>query len=920
MILSPEQQKVIDHRGSDVQVIACAGSGKTESISRRVAALIREGAEPESIIAFTFTEKAASELKERIYQRVEEVKGKEFLGRLGPMYVGTIHGYCFRLLQDYVPKYGNFEVIDEHRHIGLLSREFMRLGLQNLGARHWEPVKQFARHADVMSNELIDPSKIVGSPFGACYQAYLQMLDRYHLLTFGLIIVKAIESLKDPFIYNRVHSKLKHVIVDEYQDINPAQEQLIELLSAEPVSLCVVGDDDQAIYQWRGSDLQNILHFTERRKKVEPIKLETNRRSRPVIVQTANAFARTIPVRLDKTMKPTRAAGPAEVVTWKEDVLEEEAAKIAETIQRLRELGYQYRDIAVLYRSVRTSAPALVQELESRGIPFQCGGRTGLFMQPEISLFGEIMAWFVDGNWKDERFGSARKSSLDSIVDGISLHFGLGAHKSDLRKYLVDWRSFRLRSPRPISLIGDFYKLLHFLGAHTIDIDTPAGSARFGAYARFSELLADYEHVTRRGRYVEENGARVFRGGRDRGRQYYERLYNYLYHYAKEAYEDFEGEQVVDTDAVDILTVHQAKGLEWPIVFMPALTSQRFPSKYAGKAQDWILPDEAFPASNKRRYEGGDAEERRLFYVAMTRARDIVYLSTFERIKKATKPSPYLTEVAKSHGGSRKYDNLPLPAAPEKTKAKEAPTLEVSFSDIATYEECGYRYRLARSYGFQQELAIEMGYGKALHHVLRQIAEDAKRSGTIPEAAKVAATVDGEFYLPFADNPTFERMHRAAGMLVKNYADNYTDDLKRIWEIERPFEVHLDEGILAGRADIILDKETGKVGKLAIVDYKSATDPLRDERYRQQLAMYAAAGRGEGLDVVAGYLHELKDGTRHGVDVSVPVAQKAIEQVAVSVKGIRSGVYKPCGVGERCQDCDYMLVCRHSLAKDAGEL
>jgi len=916
MILSPEQLKVIEHRGSDIQVIACAGSGKTESISRRVASLIQDGASPDSIIAFTFTDKSASELKERIYERVSEVKGKEFLGRLGPMFIGTIHGYCFRLLQDYVPKYGNYEVLDEHRHIGLLSREFMRLGLQNLGARHWEPVRDFAKHADIISNELLDPAILAGTPFGGCYQTYLSILDRYHLLTFGLIIVKAIESLQDPFIYDRVHSKLKHVIVDEYQDINPAQERLIELLSADPALLCVVGDDDQAIYQWRGSDIKNILQFAQKRKSVETIKLETNRRSRPAIVNTANTFAQSIPTRLDKTMHPTRPAGSVEVVTWSETVQADEARKIAETIQRLHELGYQYRDIAILYRSVRTSAPALVQELEAHDIPFQCGGRTGLFMQPEISLFGEIMAWFVDGNWKDERFGTGRQASLDSIVRGLSLHFNLGAKSSRLRTYLTDWRSFRLRNNRPISLVGDFYQLLHFLEAHTINVDTPEGSARFGAYARFSELLADFEHITRRGRYVEENGKRVFRGGRDRGRTYYEKLYNYLYHYARDAYEDFEGEQVVDTDAVDILTVHQAKGLEWPTVFMPALTSQRFPSKYAGQSQDWILSDQVFSSTAKRRYEGGDSEERRLFYVAMTRARDIVYLSCFDRITRAAKPSPYLAEVARSHGGIRKYDSLPLPAAPETAKGKEPPALEVSFSDIATYEDCGYRYRLAKAYGFQQELAIEIGYGKALHHVLRQVAEDAKRTGTIPDVPKLAATVDEEFYLPFADNPTFERMHRAAGMLVKNYVDHYSDDLKRIWEIERPFEVHLEDGILAGRADIILDQETGKVGKLAIVDYKSATDPMRDERYRQQLAVYAVAGRGEGLDVVAGYLHELKDGSRHNVDVSEPVTQKALEKVAASVKGIRSGVYKHCNVGEQCQNCDYKLVCKYSLAKD----
>src|SRR5262249_52414603 len=156
------QKQVVEHRGGHLQVIACAGSGKTESISRRLAALLDEGATPESIVAFTFTEKAAAELKDRVARRVADRKGTAFLDRLGPMYIGTIHSYCFRLLQTYVPKYGNYEVLDEHRHAGLLSREFRRLGLSRLGPKHWQPIRDFVQAADVISNELIDPDSLEG--------------------------------------------------------------------------------------------------------------------------------------------------------------------------------------------------------------------------------------------------------------------------------------------------------------------------------------------------------------------------------------------------------------------------------------------------------------------------------------------------------------------------------------------------------------------------------------------------------------------------------------------------------------------------------------------------------------------------------------------------------------------------------------
>src|SRR5256885_2178653 len=304
--LSPEQEAVVAHRGSDLQVIACAGSGKTESISRRVAALIAEGAEPASIVAFTFTERAAAELKDRITRRVAEVKGDTFRDRLGPMFVGTIHAYCFRLLQDYVPRFGNFDVLDENRHAGFLSREFRRIGLNKLATRHWAPIRDFARTVDVIANEFIPPNALAGTPLGECYAAYRQSLNRHHFLTFSQIITGALEALEDDEIREQVRKPLRHLLVDEYQDINPSQERLIELLGAAPVELTVVGDDDQSIYQWRGSDVRNILTFRQRRPGATSVELDTNRRSRPAIISAANGFAQTIPNRLQKEMKALR--------------------------------------------------------------------------------------------------------------------------------------------------------------------------------------------------------------------------------------------------------------------------------------------------------------------------------------------------------------------------------------------------------------------------------------------------------------------------------------------------------------------------------------------------------------------------------------------------------------------------------------
>jgi DNA helicase-2/ATP-dependent DNA helicase PcrA len=354
--LTPEQQKVIDHRDGHLQVIACAGAGKTEAISRRVSSLIEGGVEPAQIVAFTFTERAATGLKNRITRRVAESKGQDFLDRLSPMFVGTIHAYCLHMLQDHVPEFGNFDILDEDRLAGLLSREHKRLELSKLGTQHWRPIFDFLRNADVMENELLDPQPMKGTPFGDCYLAFKQTLFRYHFLTYGLLISAAVKALARPEVFQRVHGRLRHLIVDEYQDINPAQEKLINLLAQPPVHLCVVADDDQAIYQWRGSDVSNMLEFTKRYKPATSLPLSANRRSRPKIIATANAFAESISPRLPKKMQEHRPSGGPEVHCWAAETVPDEAEIIADTIEEMRKKRYRYKDIAILFRSVRTSS------------------------------------------------------------------------------------------------------------------------------------------------------------------------------------------------------------------------------------------------------------------------------------------------------------------------------------------------------------------------------------------------------------------------------------------------------------------------------------------------------------------------------------------------------------------------------------
>src|SRR5262245_37417448 len=344
--LEGDALNAVQHRGSHLQIIAAAGSGKTEVVSQRVADLLADNVSANGIVAFTFTERAAEELKNRIALRVEQRHGKDALDRLGGLFVGTIHAYCFRLLQQHVPRYETYDVLDENQLAAFLAREANRLKIKDLdpNRRMFAAIKAFLHNVDVVENELLDPNSMP-DPFGSVLASYLLSLDRYRLLSYGQQIARAVHELERPEIQEKIHADLRHLIVDEYQDVNPAQERLIELLTGPNVELCVVGDDDQAIYQWRGSDVSNIVTFPDRYSPVATFEITTNRRSRPQIIEVANQFALSIPERIEKTMAPNRpasgGAGP-EVVAWSAPTEAEEAGWIANLILDLADQGVRY--------------------------------------------------------------------------------------------------------------------------------------------------------------------------------------------------------------------------------------------------------------------------------------------------------------------------------------------------------------------------------------------------------------------------------------------------------------------------------------------------------------------------------------------------------------------------------------------------
>lgn len=908
-MLEGDSKKAVEFRGKHVQIIAAAGSGKTEVVSQRVASLIAEGVAASAIVAFTFTERSAEELTNRITKRVIDQLGAAAVDQLSGMYVGTIHGYCFQLLQQVVPKYETYDVVDEGQHVALLCREATHLKLKDLSPKGglFDAIERFNKGVQVIENELLD-IKRMPDPFKTTLIQYREMLDRYRLMTFGMQIARAVEELQRPEIRKAMQGRVLHLIVDEYQDVNPAQEKLVATLVELGATVCVVGDDDQAIYQWRGSDVGNIVSFTRRYPDTETFTLSVNRRSLQAIVQTADGFAQTIRRRLNKTMTHFRTpdAGLVEpqVVAWAAATEKEEAEQIAESIAQLHAKGLPYSEVAILVRG-RAAYPQLMAALAEKQIPVQPGGRSGLFAQPDASCLGQLFCLLGGVDWA-ENYSTRGAVDRKALLAQFKAVFGLtAAQQRALDSWLSDLETKVPKTDRVADLVGEVYELLEIIGLRDWDLSDSVTLNRMGTIARFTNLLADYESVRRRARPDSDNpGDQV--GGQDRGNWYYTNLGIYIVNYAVGEYDGFEGEADFGLDAVDLTTVHSAKGLEWPAVFVPSLTANRFPSSKSGTTQEWLVPRGMFKAA---RYEGDDADERRLFYVAVTRARDFVAITRHEKVtKKAVGPSPYWSDIARH---TIDYKKLKIPALKPRNLVEE--DLIISYSELAAYMECGWAYRLRQRLGFMPRLVAAIGYGKAVHHVMRVIAEETMATGALPTLDEVQKVIDREFFLPTANKVAHKELKKEAERLVKRYVTNYGEELKRVWMTERPFKLYLEGVTVSGRADVILDGQPGSEGRLTIVDYKTAA--AQEEKHGLQLQIYTDAGRREGLDVADALVHDMKTASRIQVDTSADAIKEAEVVVRRAATKLKSRDFTANPEPNRCTACDVKAICPHSMSR-----
>ena len=816
--LSPNQRSAVLSSNQHIRIIAGAGAGKTETLTRRIIYhLIYEEIDPAAIVAFTFTEKAAQGMKSRICDRLKDMGRDDLLARIGDLYVGTIHGYCYRLLTDYF-NYGNHDIFDENQERAFLSIVGKDLGLADIG-NYIRNCKNFLETVKVVEGERISEQVLLeNSPeFLGKLNLYKSKLKKNKRLTFDLMVSLAVDNLQEK---PNALKRIKYLLVDEYQDINRAQEKLVQLIGRN-AGIFIVGDPRQTIYKWRGSDETCFEDFAEIYPHAETIYLTENRRSGKEIIDLANAFADSFETIQYEHITSTRTdSGIVAHMVASTDT--KEAGWIATQIESYINRGLcQYSDIGILLRSVSTSAPPFIDVFRDRGIPLIIGGGVGLFRKDEARALGMLFSWlFEKSYWRlDPR-------RADSIIDGkdmlpIAIHAWNAAVPYSLPKDIGD----KLKTWKEEILSGKFkhfteayQELLNILGYLDLDPDDPNQAVIMANLGRFNTILTDYETAAMLGG-KERDWARDIEG-----------LFGYITGHANGTYNEQIGEDFGGINAVQITTIHQAKGLEWPIVFMPALMSNRFPSKNTGKQKSVMIGRDLFDAA---RYEGTVEDERKLFYVAATRAKDVLVFSSFVGAKMDIFESSFVSDLPSgSYLNLSESDLLPAYKISKGLDPEDIQTF--SAAEIIAYKTCPYAYRLNHIWGYKPGFSEYLGYGKTLHFCLRLASDMIKNQGCSPAKA-IETAIDDHFFLPFIVSDRSEEIEQAALNKLIRFVIERAEDMKQIKEVEARVEFPLQKATVIGRIDVLL--HDGNC--IEVRDYKTSIDSSTHDDSSIQVQMYA---------------------------------------------------------------------------------
>ena len=984
--LNEPQRAAVTATDGPLLIVAGAGTGKTRVLAHRIAYLLDHVPEltPDRVLAMTFSRKAAEEMRER----VEQLLG----AHADELQVTTFHSFCYRLLQDH-----GVEIGLPHRLRSLDRVEswiFLKALLPDLALVHYDSrtdptscLDGLLRFISRAKDELVSPedyARFVGqledpderrrqTEVARVYARYQEALRVSGALDFGDLVMETIRLFRErPAILARYQTRYAYLLVDEFQDTNVAQIELLTTLAARHRNLCVVGDDDQAIYRFRGASYASFLLFQERFPEHRTVRLAQNYRSGPSILRAAERLIRANGEDRYDPQKQlwTERTDRVPVTLLVAQDYDQEAQTVVEQIKALvadmPEADRSYRRIAVLYRA-HAQRERLVEQLQREGIPAVVSGGTALFDEliiedllallrvaedhsDSVSLF-RVMTMSIVGVALDDLVNAARaaKQQQRSLYDVLRSPKAVtlpAAARARIRRGLDLLQMVRGMAARE-GLEAVTRRLVETVGARPLAYAVADPQAREETLA----LSRWYRFVRQ---YLEMHGAR---------RTLAEFL-DYVEAYQQAGGDPVEEPASVELDGVQLMTVHQAKGLEFDWVFLIGLVQGRFPSRNRPEA----VP---FPVElMKERLPAGDfhlQEERRLCYVAMTRARQGLWLVTVERPYR--RPSVFVRELAGDPAEDVVRTDLPVPepgravapGAPAVTPAEEemvqivqalkrlrpseaeavetylaqlveraravvgshrpAPppaipppaSLTLSFTQVDTYRSCPLKYQYGYVYQIPTKPTPQMQLGNNIHRALEWFGQRLM-AGQTPALKELLAFYEETWRSEGYADPLREAKDKAYGrQLLTRYYEVNRERFTPPRFVEKPFLLKVGDVKVRGFIDRIENQSDNRV---EIVDFKTGKPKTEvTEGDRLQLNIYAMACR-DVLRITPATLsfYYLQTNEKLSFPYEEPALESTVRTITDTAAKIRARAFEPTPDYGKCRVCDFRTICPSSVA------
>jgi DNA helicase-2/ATP-dependent DNA helicase PcrA len=942
--LNPRQAEACDVLTGQLLVLAGPGTGKTRVITYRYMNLLAQpGVDTENIVVLTFTDKAAKEMEDRIAQLCQ-TGYRELM-------VSTFHAFALRFLREEghrLPIPRQFRIAAEVERWATMVRVLERLRPDELYRlpRPRDVAPDLLKLLERAKQEMAGPEdyhriatdmireRRLGSDLHVqvanLYAAHQEELMGAGLLDFDDTIYWTVRLLEsDPEVLARWRARVSHIMVDEFQDTNFSQLRLVELLAGTDGNVAVVGDDDQSIYKFRGASVANLRRFRKIYPGLSIVRLETNYRSTQAVLAPADRLVRSNQDRVNKQVVSERE-GPAPRVYLGPDRDHE----VAWTVERIVELLHGAEpvpagEIAVLVRTNAQLRP-FARALQRAGIPYQLSGGRGFLDQPEIKDIRALLQLVAD---PADNQSAARVLAMPGVGVGVPAIMALttAARRPDttVENALAAAAAARGDGGDTPDAEDDHARAARLFATVA---ELRAESLRAGAdevifsalqRTRYVDVLDYPSEIQRRqaganiDKFVELVDGFCDNNSADSSLPAF---IEYL-----RAVEESQSEETIapidtGTEAVHLMTVHKSKGLEFTAVFVPGLVEDRFPFKSRGEALP--LPQELIVEEVGSR-DPRMAEERRLAYVALTRARRHLFLSAAERYEgiKRWKPSRFLAEMGFLPAPDGKVVEAPAPEPEPRVETTPPPVaqaalpmghpdvqeLSLSYSQLDLYQTCPRAYQYRNIYRLPTRPSPEQQFGVAVHNALAEIlAAAADGPPSLPDAL---AVFDRHFTADRFCDPVNADLWLARGhdFITALHNRGRLDGRVLHGPPEQAFTLNLPNFRVQGRIDRIDRTPKG----FRVIDYKTGEVKQDWQLERDlQLGLYAiAAEKVLGLKPVTLAICYLDDATEIEVFKTSSQLQADREAAEELAAGIMAGAFDPAPSAWKCRHCDYRLVC-----------